>query len=128
MSIESWKAEFYPVDADDPSVNNTLAAIRHSLLKWTGLRKDNIERHGGYPIELVRSGETCALCVRYVYAVGDCRDCPISKARGNRCCSTCGPNESDSPWRMWTLYRDPEPMIAALEAAEKWWLDRPNYY
>ena len=42
MSIESWKAEFYPTPADEASKDQ---AIAHSLRKWEGLRKENLDRH-----------------------------------------------------------------------------------
>jgi hypothetical protein len=37
MSLESWKAEFYPIPADEVKKKDALA---HSLRKWEGLRKE----------------------------------------------------------------------------------------
>ncbi|MFZ2992645.1 MAG: hypothetical protein WA061_02910 [Microgenomates group bacterium] len=43
MTINSWKKEFFP---KFPSKEMTeLQSIKHSLKKWIGLRKSNLEKH-----------------------------------------------------------------------------------
>jgi hypothetical protein len=44
MSIETWKAEYYPCDADSDEAQAAPAA--HGLRKWYGLRPEAIARHG----------------------------------------------------------------------------------
>lgn len=95
MSLESWKAEFYPVEASKVK-KDAMACIEHSIKKWEGLTKASIKKYGlskgcqrifhgheNFPLD----STTCALChmsqnrERYV----DCRKCPISIARGSAC-------------------------------------------
>jgi hypothetical protein len=131
MSIESWKAEFYPVPADEVPVDQ---AITHSLRKWEGLRKENLDRH-----ELTRirrritsrsgsefrvDGSSCALCHRYlVDGDGDaydvsCDDCPLSIERDGVACDNLFNNEEVSPWNEFDEKGNPEPMIFWLNAAQ----------
>lgn len=89
MSLETWKAEFYPTPAEDTAKED---AIAHSLRKWQGLTPENLKKHGvihepfagvidesdfsaGKPIYMyseavpIDSG-TCALCHHH-YNSGD---------------------------------------------------------
>jgi len=44
MTIKTWKEEFYKVK---PSKRmSKVEAIQHSLLKWQGLTKSNLKKHG----------------------------------------------------------------------------------
>lgn len=122
MSLQSWKDEFYPVDAEE-LINDcpTLSeAIQHSLTKWIGLRKDNLTRHDVvlytsplYVIEsldgnLAVDGDTCLLCLRYRY---QCVNCILFMVLGgNSCCS-----DRNSPYQAFTYDSNPEPMIEALQ-------------
>lgn len=45
MSLKTWMEEFYPSDATD-AISSDLEAIEHSLQKWKGAVKENVERHG----------------------------------------------------------------------------------
>lgn len=117
MSIESWKQEFYPVPAEEAATGN-VAALKHSIVKWHGLRPENLDKHNVTPVgthyigttendseELAGSG-SCALCV----LVSDtCAVCVLTEVN-----STCGES-----WHLWVYKRDPEPMIAQLEHALK---------
>lgn len=138
MSIKSWKAEFYPVEADEVSAEDALA---HSLKKWQGLQEESLLKHGlvkcadGVKIEddnerrfFKTSSDTCALCVHHHKTDGDgeyCGDCPLFKLRGRSCdgydCGEDGDEDEDedeiSPWLAWVEYNDPKPMIALLEEA-----------
>jgi hypothetical protein len=111
MSLESWKAEYYPVPADQCPPEQ---AVEHSLRKWIGLRRENLERHGmramseditdAQTSEWFRIGaSTCSLCETHTI----CRGCPLL---AGQCVD--GMNA-------WWDDHDPEPMIAALEAALK---------
>ena len=126
MSIESWNAEFYPIPADEVPVDQ---AIAHSLRKWEGLRKENLDRHKlsqiGRRIES-RSGRqfwvnegSCALCHHYL-SDGDvsCDNCPLSIARGGFPCDRSLPDESEAPWHEFEEEGNPGPMIFWLKAAQ----------
>ena len=139
MSIKSWLAEFYPVDAQDAEDMTNLQAVRHSLQKWTGLRKENLAAHevcigeeyhpkAVVPIKRSKSfsnpdrilridNNTCALCVKHA-DVDFCRTCPLARARGRQCDRSAYFRKNTSPWRAWVDNFDPEPMIALLLKAE----------
>lgn len=132
MSIQSWKAEFYPVDADKVKGGDE-ELVAHSLTKWRGLTEENLGKH-----ELVRIGYrlaasfsddtvfrvsdiTCALCMQYLRE-GDtdeerCGECPLRVVRGGISCDT-GRGESVSPYHAFTEHGDTQPMIAWLERAQ----------
>lgn len=121
MSLETWKKEFYPVDAKNVSEDE---AIRHSLRKWRGLTKENLEKHDLEKIgktilekaivdKFHVDGYTCSLCNFYVD--DRCTDCPLYKLRSSTPCDI----GSLSPYRIWVENDDPQPMIALLEQAAK---------
>ena len=80
MSLQSWKKEFYsPI-----SKVSKKDALQHSLIKWVGLRKENLAKHGvEYDStigaitfkgsKLAIDGWSCALCRKYK----SCDDCPL---------------------------------------------------
>ncbi len=115
MSLETWKAEFYPVEA--ASEEALADPIRHSLVKWTGLLQENLNKHAVFVSEhmlkeggggwLPISSATCALCVTYEEIC--CNGCPLDMA--NKTCVT-GVN---NPWSIWVEDGDPKPMIEALK-------------
>ena len=107
MSLKTWKKEFYNVDASKftnkrQSKNNTIKAIEHSLKKWQGLTKKNLDKHGLYKTlyEIVDreyyenednfgnvngvlgiTDDSCALCQIFnIDSLKDgCKNCPINK-------------------------------------------------
>jgi len=122
MSLQTWKQEFYPVPASEvPEAD----AIAHSLRKWIGLRKANLERHGmetngasvfdiryyHLPIDIT----SCALCAHYWDA--GCSQCPLDAIRGCKCYGAAINDEPLSPFSAFRDHFDPEPMIALLEEA-----------
>jgi hypothetical protein len=71
MSIKTWKSFFYPKSALNASTS-PLKAIDHSILKWSGLSKKTLRKHGLIRlrrviycnIEQISIDDiTCALCV-----------------------------------------------------------------
>lgn len=136
MSITTWVQEFYSVDARQVAVPDS---ITHSLLKWTGLRAENLNKHGVYPSEhsnrrlidddcesygFFLSSENCALCVHFYDDEPEgyshaCKDCPLSKARGGVACTSPLIAKDKSPWNAWTDDLNPEPMIFWLKEAER---------
>jgi len=131
MSIKSWKEEFYPVTAKEVNTYGTdKELIEHSLKKWNGLRKENLEKHqiakGHYSLSDIEKeyfsadGGSCALCQRYD---DNCEGCPLEKVRGSVACSDETKNEdianTRSPWHEWTHNDNPEPMIFWLNVAKE---------
>jgi hypothetical protein len=129
MSLDTWKKEFYPVDAYDVKEKD---AIAHSLQKWIGLRAKNLLKHElwrdkreicyGDPICVSDSldicSETCALCVQYYNELDgySCNKCPLVKVLGRPCDQ---PKGVYSHFTMFMRAGDPEPMIRALRCALK---------
>ena len=89
MSLESWKAEYLAVDVEDCSEKD---ALKHSLIKWSGLQEANLEEHrvrldSIFLIEddtyrcLIIDRETCALCYHYFMTADmykeTCAKCPL---------------------------------------------------
>lgn len=120
MSHESWKAEFYPVDARAVG-DNVKLAIDHSILKWQGLLPENLAKHGltvgggallddGYTEGLCISAKTCALCLQNL---DNCHKCAITLATG-RACTAMPDMVGESPWRTWQYDSDAKPMLDLL--------------
>lgn len=119
MSLATWKAEFYPIDANKVPADRALA---HSLRKWVGLMPKALEKHGlhAYGRTVVEQGwlesegtiaidaDTCALCVHYISSTCEC--CPI-KTTANRCRCLHG------PYAEFVRFGNPVPMIRILRAA-----------
>lgn len=125
MSLESWKAEFYQLDADAEAVQvDDITRTRHSLQKWIGLRKGNLERHAvrkgvtalhDSKTEFFIDADTCALCVAHYDR--ECVRCPLYKQLGNnKCYAKMFTTRYPAEYNIWVNQGNPEPMIAALEA------------
>jgi hypothetical protein len=128
MSIETWKDEFYKVNACEVEYTNNIELIDHCLNKWDGLQDHNLKKHdlvkGHYNIydkddnTFDTSAPSCALC--QVYDINNCEGCPITKVRGYACSED---NEDDyddkAPWYEWTHASDPQPMIYWLKKAKE---------
>lgn len=116
MTIETWKQEFYPTEADSTSKET---AIAHSLRKWVGLRPENLTKHGitNYDLYTIQyknerfdiNGQSCALCSHF-FSRDWCVNCPLHKHLGQDC------DDENMPYSIYIASRDPEPMITALEA------------
>ena len=126
MSLKTWMAEFYPAPARDALKEQ---AVEHSLRKWIGLRKENLERHGIVDAEPYSIGtmhidaSSCALCKHY-WSLNDehaCVMCPLAIVRGGVSCDCPTAEEGLSgPLSVWRSRCDPEPMIAWLKKAKAW--------
>ena len=143
MSLETWKAEFYPVEATTENVEPE-EAVAHSLRKWEGLRAETLAAHG----LRVRDGRledgtdwmgidaaTCALCTHYLndnWPDEDeddeaetsrmrCENCPLFAVLGRSCDDDIvdgnGERIAYGPYFLFIERNDPEPMIAALKKA-----------
>lgn len=126
MSLETWKAEFYPVPADMEMTERE--AIVHSLRKWTGLLKKNLKDHDlkvdemgdiYYESDLGRDwftidGDNCALCQTFYKKDSHCYNCPLYKTLGRKCHEGLL-----SPYYIWITKQDVRPMIRALRLTLK---------
>lgn len=147
MSIASWKKEFYSKparkfrvkDQQEPTLKQELAAVGHSIIKWTGLRQENLDKHQLRPSddnycidgpavdgskdydEIEIDAGTCALCEQNS---SHCESCPIVRATGATCHWRAVPDmvkpppeaqEKLSPYFVWLNRQNPEPMIRLLE-------------
>jgi hypothetical protein len=131
MSLETWKAEFYPVEASEVAVG--LPAIEHSLRKWIGLRKENLVRHGLTNVRycigesddkfLNINSNSCALCTHYIDQ--ECSECPLVAVRGMTCDDDF--DEVYAPYQTFGEKGDPEPMIALIQTAlDAWKKEHPE--
>jgi site-specific DNA-cytosine methylase len=73
MSVETWKAEFYPVGARVAAEAGPVDAAEHSRRKWTGFLPRNLKQHG------VTFDQMKAGCIM----IEQCPDGPRYKALGN---------------------------------------------
>jgi len=106
MSLESWKKKFMPEPAwPNCSFND---AIYHAIRKWTGFRKENIQKHNVDPSELPDGDRECCFCLMFG---GTCSGCPLQKVRDGGC---------SGPYREWIIKRNPEPMIDLLYTGLFW--------
>lgn len=122
MSLKSWKKEFYPICAD--KIKSKTEAIKHSILKWRGLQKSNLNKHKlrlNYNLiidnnsnSLLINDTSCSLCNLYLKRLESCKNCPLYIYLGHRC-----DNSNNSPYYVFCQYNDPEPMIKALKETLK---------
>lgn len=126
MSIETWKAEFYPRPAQAISEED---ALDHSIRKWEGLQPDALEKHvlfvvknliweiSSRPSSHKVGRKDCALCVQYLVKVNHlddcCERCPIFKFRGSACCEGVG-----NPWYAF-MKGNAAPMLDLLRQVKK---------
>lgn len=119
MSLQSWKQEFYPVNAAECPRG---VAVAHVLNQWRGLTLENLAKHevlahGGRLSDaggavFCIDGDSCALCYEfYEPQTGKCTGCPLYKAVGVECFNSA----STQPFGVWFAKQNPEPMLAALE-------------
>lgn len=132
MSLDTWKAEFYPCSAHAMETASPVDVVQHSLNKWRGMRIENLTRHNCEANEirdiacketdswLGISGGSCSLCQAYMGKNPDentptCSMCPLYIVREGNACDKPSLTEGISPWSRWRLQSDPEPMIMWLE-------------
>lgn len=127
MSLATWLDEFYLDPADEAAEGGEGEALLHSYKKWTGLRKENLKKHGvrkenGFILDSEGSeycigSFNCALCV---LTQDRCNICPLTRYRNGYSCSSCTPDELsgvvNSPWPAWRLGGDPRPMLSLIKA------------
>ncbi len=124
MTLSTWKAEFYPIEAS--KVRGKRKALKHSLRKWIGLRKGNLEKHGGEAYQgdlrfadgiFEVDSDSCALCELYVGLQGTCEKCPLLAAHAGTRCDHQNKGEVFTPFADFLENSNPEPMIRLLRKA-----------
>lgn len=125
MSLETWKQEFYDVDAQDVAAErDMLKCLEHSIKKWNGLTEDNLEKHecfidtidGTAAVSdgwdyLYLDSESCSLCIlstrisieQEIY--DDCSPCPLKNCQ--------------KEYLEFSEDYNPMPMIELLQGAKK---------
>lgn len=124
MSQATWEEEFYPIDASEwngnakDSLHNQISATKHSLQKWKGLRKENLQKHVIKEVPISVTAYTCALCqLTDIDSEGGCDTCPLYRCRGGVRCDEETIDERHSPFHAYAAVfpSNPEPMILELE-------------
>jgi len=121
MSLKTWKQEFYRVSAQSTAHQSWKRCLRHSILKWTGLLKTNLKRHGltveGIKIKdssenaLEIDSASCSLCLKARQeSIFMCTVCPLAEYLGGRCDAV-----DTSPYSIWEDTGDARPMLATLK-------------
>jgi len=114
MSIANWKKEFFHT----PMPLTRIAAIKHSIRKWEGLKEVNRRKHGltlskHYPdmitdddasIGMYIDGTNCALCELFDL----CSGCPVNTVTGTNC---------EMQWGAWVAKQATGPMLKVLHKA-----------
>lgn len=113
---KAWFAKYYPVQARLVSKKD---ALDHSLRKWIGLRKKNLEKLGLKEPPIDVSDITCALCKHYADLSPACKGCPLIKAGDGRRCDESKSEDEDAPFFHYHDSGDPEPMIRLIRKAIK---------
>lgn len=124
MSLATWKQEFYRYTAYDLKDESWEAVLDHSLLKWIGLREENLNKHGVFMDEcylrnkdlskvsiIIIDGSSCALCEKSKDPYDDrtdCSNCPLTKVVPNNC---------SKEFNVFMDKYNPEPMIELLAKA-----------
>ena len=110
MSAQTWLEEFVP----DVAFPDDLVALKYSLKKYVGARRENLEKHlyceifyQGFSFYRYDAG-TCYFC--HQYRSSPCISCPLYKVYDHSC---DGPN---SPYGEF-IKGDPEPMINLISMA-----------
>lgn len=133
MSLKSWKQEFYPITASEAADTlDLVGAVKHAIQKWTGLRKENLDKHecrqndrNKFRVMYKRSRfqvdtESCSLCQMFLDRNFNCNGCPLFESRGEIRCDGEMAKERNSPYNEWLDTGNPAPMLRALRKALKW--------
>ena len=111
MTIATWKAEFYIQDADKVLFEDE--ALQHSILKWTGLLKENLNKHG---LTVVQGCVSDKNTLRgYMPIVGNnCALCQV-----NEFCALCVLGGCGEEYEHFLNDNDPTPMLDLLRSKVK---------
>lgn len=134
MSVDTWADEFCWVSsaklAQHPKATDAVL-LRHSELKWRGLRAENISRHEFHTAAYWYDPDE-ALCHRYLdpNMPNPCEICPVAQFRNGVSCHRPAPGEEQSPWADFISprghTRNPEPMIALMRQVHEHITGKPR--
>ena len=135
MSLQTWMDEFYPTPAQ--KFPTELEAVEHSLRKWKGLTRENLEKHGvihrGWNIRddngtiLKIDSSTCALCQQHIIDkeyFANCDKCILKKVNVSKFdgehygCDSAMPEKDFTTYYEFIKNNNPQPMIELLEKAK----------
>lgn len=149
MSMQTWKDEYYPVPAAELRDGTLDEMLAHSLLKWEGLKRENLMAHGlnrldGFYLygpqnrtKFTINSTTCALChgctcrslQQHINDEGEYVTdienhvprflCPLEVVRGVPC-DYLAEGEVRTPYHAGAVHGDVEPMLQLLQRAAKW--------
>lgn len=124
MSLKTWMKEFYKVPSN--RVKSDIEALDHSILKWEGLREENLEKHNlvhianspfitelGTDDSFMVDSRSCALC--HLYLLSECEGCPLYISLSNAMCNNV--------YRGFFIHGNVLPMQDALEVAKREYLE-----
>ena len=83
MSLESWRKEYYPVDADKLTSRDDKVLIEASLLKWIGLQKGNLAEHG------LKKNIDCGRLFVGTHRLSGSRNCSLCTKHWDDGCYNC---------------------------------------
>lgn len=118
-SLDTWKKEFYPVEAKDVSEEDAGA---HAALKWSGLTKENLDKHN---LTILCGRVYCKEYGYFNIGSDSCVWCSIARLPdGNVSCTSCpavraGSLPCDSAWSKWGIYETPIAMIKWVDQAQE---------
>lgn len=129
LTYADWASEYYPVPADDQSLDTDVKRVQHAMRKFEGLHAEVLKRRGlamsdrwleaktldGRAVRQVIDGDSCALCVAYIHT--DCEDCPLAIARGGCACDEKTGQEKVSPYDAFLQSGTTAPMLEWLGKA-----------
>lgn len=111
MTIATWKAEFYIQDADKVLFEDE--ALQHSILKWTGLLKENLNKHGLTVVEGCISDENTLKWHMQINSY-NCALCQV-----NEFCALCVLGGCGKEYEHFFNNGDPVPMLELLRSKVK---------
>jgi len=121
MSIESWKAEFYPIEAKDVK-GDDLERIDHALLKWSGVTEENLKKHEITDrLTLPLCERDCTLCRKYLVnceTVTGSR-CPIVRFQYGQSERTCYDAYKETVYGSKVGWNT-NPMLELLKKVKEW--------
>jgi len=94
MSAESWKGEFYFIEAEELAKDQytDLDRLQHAELKWSGFLPENLAKHNLIKPPITLEAETCSLCCRYL-----CLACVVKKVTGESCIQEYEKSQTGNP-------------------------------
>lgn len=128
--MHSWLKKFYPIPAADLKNASDTECLKHSILKFTGLLKEELIKHRVFlyagvvsthekdSFRLKIDGKSCALCQKYFYTEPSCKACPLYTLLDHNC-DRPKEGEEHSIYYKAAHLKQPYDMINALEECLK---------